>query len=289
MNSAPTPPPDEGEEIRRWLGVLAHGWAILLAGAVLGALLALLATWRTPPLYEAVATLDLLPPTKSSTLFTTASLRSVLTDPAVAAGVVRELKLDAPPHSFSAAQFIARAVTVEEVPTTLVMRLKVRLRDPQQAALAARRMAEGVVEFMARLWRTSLEGRIADLEPQVQRARDALADAQRVWAEAGTGRGRERSAAPRGGDTAARQFETLRLENDLDVRGEVYVDLAKELETARIEHASGPHPLRIIDFPAVPAAPVPGTRNRTLALGLLAGLIVGACLLAAREWRGSAP
>ena len=89
----------EGAEIRRWLGVMTHGWAVLLTGAVVGALLGWLVAARTPPTYEATATVILTPPLDPTGLFTAAGMMALFSSPSVSADVVKELGLDQAPSS----------------------------------------------------------------------------------------------------------------------------------------------------------------------------------------------
>jgi uncharacterized protein involved in exopolysaccharide biosynthesis len=108
----------------------------------------------------------------------------------------------------------------------------------------------------------------------------ALAEAERRLARSGPAAGQDPL-----GQLYAREFEIVRLENEVEVRRDVYMSAASRLEEARIEFASNPKPLRLLQAAGVPEAPLPGTRNRTIALGFLAGLVLAACLLVAREWR----
>jgi uncharacterized protein involved in exopolysaccharide biosynthesis len=75
------------------------------------------------------------------------NFRSILTSQAIARTVVRDFNLQAPPHELTAAQFLVRAVTVETIPGTTLLDLRVRLADPELAANAANSMAERSVEL----------------------------------------------------------------------------------------------------------------------------------------------
>ena len=307
-------PRDEAAEVRRWLGVLNQGWTVLLAGALVGAAIGALTASRSAPAYEAVAVLNLdLPEDEREDIPISATgLRPLLLSESVASRVVQELGLGAPPYSMSGPRFLSRAMSLEGVPNTTLLRLSVRLRDAAKAEAAARRVAEHLEELTARIWRDSLQQRIADLQPQVEGAREALARAEERWMTARTGQGQpapvprgrpgarqegeagrklaERlTQAPGSGDALrfARAFELLRLENDVEVGREVYMDLSREIQIARLEHQAQPRPLRMVDPPSVPEAPLPGSRNRTIALGTIAGLILAACVVVGREWRAA--
>lgn len=121
---------------------------------------------------------------------------------------------------------------------------------------------------------------LGDRLAESRRRGAALAETERRLA--GSGPAGEKNPL---GQLYSREFELVRLENEVEVRRDVYMSFASDLEQARIELASSPKPLRLLEAPAVPDTPLPGTRSRTIALGLLAGLVLAACLLVAREWR----
>lgn len=348
---AHSPPPllssqqdDEGVEIRKWFGIMAHGWGILALGAILGAGVGLLATLRTPPVFEGAATVFLNPPPESADLFTTAGMRTIFSSPAVPAEVVKELGLDRAPHSFTPGSFQTRAVTIEDIPNSYLTRVRVRLPDPQLAATAANRVAERLCDLTARLWSDWISAERAELERQTDAAGQALARAEQDWLAArlatpetsvhvqvpravmqghsipfqdldrraplpnvptieerlaeSRARGavleeaRKRLArsgkASALGEAYASEFALVRLENDVELRRKVYMDLGERTEKRRAELASNPRPLRVLEAAAVPNAALPGTRRRTVALGLLSGLVLAACVVVAREWRARA-
>ena len=299
---------------------------------MLGALLGVLAAAQSPPLFEATATTMLTVPADPNGVFTPAALRALFRSPSMAVSVVSELALDRPPAAITPDRFLAQAFSVEDVPNTYLTRLRVRLPDAQLAAKAASKATEHLIEIAARVWRETLSHRRAELERQVEEARQGLASAEQAWLAARVSskgprldlprrlpfkaggaesppaertfderldesrkRGvalaqAERRAAANGGAAAlgavyAREFELVRLENDVELRREIYMHLASRLEGARIELASMPKPLQLVEPPAVPDQPLPGTRRRTVAVGLLAGLVLAACVIVVREWR----
>jgi uncharacterized protein involved in exopolysaccharide biosynthesis len=336
---------DEGAEIRKWFGVMTQGWIVLALGAMLGAAIGLLATLRTPPLYEAIATVFLNPPPEGIDLFTTAGMRTIFSSPAVPAEVVKELGLDRPPHSFTPGTFQTRAMTIEDVPNSYLARVKVRLPDPQLAATAATRAGERLSDLTSRVWSDWVSAERTQLERQAEAARQALIKAEKDWlaAQLATSGTRVRVDVPRRvpeshevvvtegklppatltsrptsngpplearlaesraraagladaqkrqgagsgalGDAYAKEFELVRLENAVELRRRLYMDLGERAEKAGAELASNPRPLRVLEAAAVPNAPMPGTRKRTVALGLLSGLVIAGCLVVAREWR----
>src|SRR5687768_2184221 len=260
--------------------------------------------------------------------------------------VVRELKHDQPPHSLTAEGFRTRAMSVEEVPGTFVSRVRVRLADPQLAASASTRTAEGFSDLTARIWHAWLTADRAQLETQTEAARAQLAEAEQNWLtmqlatpdtstrvhvprdivtstksipfadpdrpparpkeptledrlaqsraqreslmEARRRLGRSGRAAALG-ETYANEFEMVRLENEVEVRRKLFMDLSERLQSTRVQLASQPKPLRVLDRAVAPDGPLPSRRNRTVGLGVIAGLVLAGCLVVAKEWRRPEP
>jgi uncharacterized protein involved in exopolysaccharide biosynthesis len=330
---------DDDAAAIRWLGVMAHAWGILAIGALIGGLVGFAAALRTPPLFEAVATVFLNPPRSNPDLFTTAAMRTIFSNPSVSSDVVRELGIDRPPHSLTPGRFQTRALTVEDVPNSYLARVKVRLPDPELAATAANRVAERLSDLTSRIWTDWIKAERAQLERQTEEARLGLARAEQEWLAArlatpdtsvhidvpravmteslipfqGSAQKPSPSKQPtledrlaesrkRGalaqearkrlkpseialGKAYGNEFELVRLENEVELRRTVFMEFGARLQATGVELASTPRPLRVLDRAAVPNYPLPGTRTRTVALGLLGGLILAACLVVAREWR----
>jgi uncharacterized protein involved in exopolysaccharide biosynthesis len=340
--SSATPPTSEdreGAEIRRWLGVMTHGWAVLLTGAVAGALLGVLAAARTPPTYEAVSTVILTPPLDPTGLFTAPGMQALFSSPSVSSDAVKDLGLDRPPHGLTPEAFRSHAFVIEPIPNTYMTRLRVRLSDPQLAAKAATHVTELVVDLTARVWRQRVGAQQATLERQVEAAREGLAKAEQDWTAARlqlTAAGRKvRVDVPRGiaygdpdrrfranqpkteerlaesrerGETLAEtqrqlqragtagtpdeinrayssEFDLVRRENEVEVKRLVYSMLAERLEATRVELVSNPSPLGAVGAVTVPQDPLQRTSRRTIAVGLLAGLVLAACTVVVRESR----
>jgi uncharacterized protein involved in exopolysaccharide biosynthesis len=70
------------------------------------------------------------------------TFRSILTSQAIARQMVRDFRLDQPPHRMTVAQFLVRAVRLEAIPSTTLLDLRVTLADPQVAAQVANAMAK---------------------------------------------------------------------------------------------------------------------------------------------------
>ncbi len=309
---------------------MTHGWAVLLAGAVLGALLGWLVAARTPPSYEATSTVILTPPLDPTGMFTAPGMMALFSSPEVASEIVKELGLDHPPHELTPEAFRTKAFSVEPIPNTYMTRLRVRLTDPELAAKTATRITELLVELTARVWRERMVTQMATLERQAEAARQGLAKAEQEWTAArlqlnASGRN-VRLDVPRGiayGDQNRRlrgnrpnadervpgnreeslqgagttgkteqldqaysnEFGLVRRETDVEVKRLVYTTLAERLESTRVELASNPSPLGVVGTVAVPQDPLPRTTRRTIAVGLLAGLVLAACVVVVRESR----
>ena len=109
---------------------------------------------------------------------------------------------------------------------------------------------------------------------------EALLKSERLPQDAGTaGKTEELDRA------YSHEFDLVRRETDVEVKRLVYITLAERLESTRVELTSTPSPLGVIGTVAVPHDPLPRTDSRTVAVALLAGLVLAACVMVAREWR----
>jgi len=129
-----------------YVRAIRRRWSWVLAGAVVGAVAAFaFATSRTV-LYEAVTTLMIAHPARTPDAEASPqAFTAIVENASLAAQVIQELHLDAPPHEFTPQAFLERAVTVEPVGATNVLLLKVRLREPEVAADASRRLAQKAI------------------------------------------------------------------------------------------------------------------------------------------------
>ena len=87
-----------------------------------------------------------MPPPKAPTFqITPATSRAVLANGSIAVKVIAELKLHEPPHNLTPQTFIEDALQVEHLAGTNVVRVRVKLRTPELAADASRRLARHAV------------------------------------------------------------------------------------------------------------------------------------------------
>jgi len=165
----------------RWLLVMGP----LLAGAVAFAI-----ALRLTPRFEATATL-MVTPSKASELPTSPqpdirSYRAFLANQSLAAEVVREFHLDAPPSNLTPQRFLEAALNTEDGRGTNLISLQVTLSDPQLAARVANAMAERSVALSRSLEqreavvaRDFIKSQLDGARERLTQARDALSTYQR--------------------------------------------------------------------------------------------------------------
>jgi uncharacterized protein involved in exopolysaccharide biosynthesis len=173
------------------------------------------------PTYEATFRLmasapkvgDVATPTVSVTAF-----RELVESQSMAAAIVDEFKLNAPPHSLTAGQFLANRVSVETIPDTTIIGVSIRLTDPDLVVRVANRYAERVVELARQL-------NVGDAEYATRMIRQELdaAATRLVAAEAAMEEFKHRT-----------QIELLRTDVDtLLLRRPEVLDLTVQIESER--------------------------------------------------------
>ena len=183
-----TGPPDEEREVAldvgRYFRVFKIRWELLLAGALIGAGAGLSLAQFRPILYEGVTTLLVVPPPPRTPgvvppPVNPATFRAIVENASLAAETVQELRLNEPPHDLTPSLFLTRAMTVQSIPGTNVVKVIVWLRDPKLAAEASRRLGQKAIELTRRL--NQLEGTAVQEQLQVHlnEAASRLAAAER--------------------------------------------------------------------------------------------------------------
>ncbi|HEX9189205.1 MAG TPA: polysaccharide biosynthesis tyrosine autokinase [Vicinamibacteria bacterium] len=191
------PEPARDSEVRYYAELLWRHRLLLVAAAVGGIALGLLAAELQVPRYQARTLLQVMPPNPTSLSVTDALMQTgnpvrdrqffntqlnVLHSRAVAERVVTRLKLEEQPAG--AGDPVARlltAVAVEPVPETYVVEVRVTHNDPKDAALWANTLTdvymdyslEGQVEAAKRAYKWVTE-RLAETETGMQEAQDKL-------------------------------------------------------------------------------------------------------------------
>lgn len=180
---------DDLIDLSRYVRALQRRWKLALFGAILGGAAGFgLATAR-PLEYEGVTTLLVVPPPVQSagTQMNPATFRAIVENASIASQVIRELQLpDLTPQGF-----LEKALHVEEVRGTNLVKVKVRLRDPRAAAEASRRLAGKAILLTQQISQQDgasiqdqLKKHLTDAETRLQTAeRDLLAYKQTAQVE----------------------------------------------------------------------------------------------------------
>lgn len=185
----PRDPDDETVDVAPYLrALLRRRWWLL--GAALGGAIAAFA-WASarPAQYRSVATLMVVhsklanPATRAFDDLVTekASYRALLENRTVASDVLRALGVDKPPHSLSATVLLERHVSVEDVPKSSLLRMRVTFGDPSMATNIANSMARRGVEVSRQI---SVQESVVvreQLREQRDEARRSLDEAQRLY------------------------------------------------------------------------------------------------------------
>jgi uncharacterized protein involved in exopolysaccharide biosynthesis len=133
-------------DLGRHFRVFSRHPLLLLTGALIGAIAGFIFATSRPQRYEAVTTLIAQLPTRQAPGGSDrASLRAFIENQTLVAQVIEELGLNQPPHKLSPQRFVAEALRVEEPAGTNLLRVRVQLGDPQQAADASRHLSEKAV------------------------------------------------------------------------------------------------------------------------------------------------
>lgn len=137
--------PDEEDtiDLSRFVRASERRWkAVVVAAVLAGALGFVLASLR-PLAYQGVTTLLVVPPSQPNGVqMNPATFRSIVENATLAKEVVEELKLQ---DRFTPQGFLERALGVEEVRGTNIVKVKVILADPNLAAEASRLLAQKAI------------------------------------------------------------------------------------------------------------------------------------------------
>jgi uncharacterized protein involved in exopolysaccharide biosynthesis len=174
---------DEDEiDIGHYVRVLLRGWWLIAIVAIAGAAAGLLVATRIPHRYEASTLLRITPPRYGPAVVANApAVLAVIQNRGVAAGVVKDLGLDKPPHSLTAQSFVDSALNVETLPSTNYLRLRVRLLDRGLATEAVRTLADRTVAESRVLGREEAIAYNKQLEEQFNSAATRLRTAEQTF------------------------------------------------------------------------------------------------------------
>jgi uncharacterized protein involved in exopolysaccharide biosynthesis len=136
-------PEAHSTDVDWYVRAIRRRWLTIGLGAAVGGALAFGYASSRPLAYQGVTTLLVVPPSQPSpAAMNPATFRALVENLTLASEVISELKLDGAltPHSF-----LERALSVEEVRGTNIVRVKVTLNDPNLAAEASRRLASKAI------------------------------------------------------------------------------------------------------------------------------------------------
>jgi uncharacterized protein involved in exopolysaccharide biosynthesis len=157
-------------------------WLLLFAGALISAILGLALATSQPILYEGVTTLLVVPPPKpTGAQINPATFRAMVENASLVSQVVNELGLKSPPHNLTPNTFLERALRVEELRGTNIVKVRVRLTDPAVAAEASKRLAQKAIVLTQQMKQhegasvqEQLKSRLDEVAVRVRKAEDDL-------------------------------------------------------------------------------------------------------------------
>lgn len=145
---------------------------------------------------------------------------------------------------------------------TSIVRVDVEMRDPHIAAEVARMFVAQVDSFNTQLRRSSARERRIFADARLAEAQEKLTSAEAAM--------RDFMSHNRAGNTPALQFERGRLERQVSIAQELYLNLARGSQTARLDEVDG---TPVISIVAPAFVPDRRSRPRPLFIGFLTGMI----------------
>jgi uncharacterized protein involved in exopolysaccharide biosynthesis len=219
------PDGDEDEDasvVDRYIWAIRRRWLLIAAGAVIGGIVGFSVASRQPLRYQGTTTLLVVPPSQpGGAPINPATFRAIVENATLAAQVIDELKLE---DVYTPLRFVERALTVDEVRGTSIVKVNVTLDDPTTAAEASRRLARKAIALTQQI--SQQDG--ASIQAQLK---DHLNDAHRRL-----------QAAEKELLTYKQTAQVELLERDTDAQLEERDDLLRlvvniEAERARLEAA----------------------------------------------------
>jgi uncharacterized protein involved in exopolysaccharide biosynthesis len=175
--------PDLRADLRMIGEILRRQWPIVVLLIAAGAALGWYFGSSRPRLYEAVAVLSLSAKLDQQTAPSTGNVLPFIENQNLANETVRKFGLDRPPYNISGWSFFHNYLQVEDVRTTSLLRIVVRLPAPQLAADVTNDVAARAVELARTL--TAQEATVArdSLKREADEARAALDRSERAYIE----------------------------------------------------------------------------------------------------------
>jgi uncharacterized protein involved in exopolysaccharide biosynthesis len=160
------------------LAIWRRRWIVAAAGLACAIVAAVQASFQVPQ-YEATSTLSVTGSKLSdqASPVTTANFLPLIQNNSVAAKVTAEFRLNGPPYTLTPEEFASRALSVEDVRNSNLIRLHVRLPDAATSAKVANRIAALAVESARAMSQNEVLQARDELEGGVVQARKRLSDA----------------------------------------------------------------------------------------------------------------
>lgn len=160
---------------------LQRWWVLIFVGALIGGAIAFWNASRRPLQYQGVTTLLVVPPSQpGGAQVTPATFQAIVENLTLASQVIDELKLQ---DTLTPHRFLERALSVEEVRGTNIVKVKVTLPDPQLAAEASRRLAQTAIVLAQQITQLNgvsvqeqLKGYLSEAVQRLQQAERELLD-----------------------------------------------------------------------------------------------------------------
>jgi uncharacterized protein involved in exopolysaccharide biosynthesis len=166
-----------------YLPALRSRWKLLAIGTLSCGLLGLVSGWLSKPLYEGrvgilVTQASMVDRSSFRAQTGVTNVRAMLENFSLAAQVIKEFGLDRSPYNLNPEMFVRGFLRLEEVRGTDVIRVKVRLPEPELAALVANRLAALGVELNRGVNRAEVQSVQLFLKDEIEKARAHMKDAQ---------------------------------------------------------------------------------------------------------------
>lgn len=161
---------EEELNVGRYIAILRRYWLALFVGVFVGATAGVLSASLRPILYEGVTTILI---GRSSSVVATATSRAILENRTLAAQMLAETGINLSPEAF-----VTNLLTIEQVPATNVMKVKVKFGDAAKAALASRVLSQKAVDLNRRIASEEGSAVSAQLKVLADQAADRLKAAE---------------------------------------------------------------------------------------------------------------
>lgn len=168
-------------DLARYGRAFLRRWKLAVVGALLGGALAFWLASLRPLRYEAVTTLLVVPPSRASDAqisgqINPATFRAIVENATLVSQVIQELKLQ---DGLTPQVFLERALRVEEVRGTNIVKLRVTLPDPATAAKASRMLAMKAIVLTQQVNQQGGDSIQEQLKKHVNDALERLQNAER--------------------------------------------------------------------------------------------------------------